>query len=611
MIVDPTTNIIESTQRYKSAPLSDQQLNIPFAQTMKELVEFDRTVDLSLIAVFDEERQASSIVRPVTKFTILFENAYTGSTKYPPFRDNLYYTNEIENTLSYFPTGNALQSPPQPVNPNSPWDGFPQYSEFDFIRTDNYVSGYTFGNGRHLNFKPVSATTYNWSHYLSYPYLNEPNKKLYTLIPNTQISWNWTASDGIPYIITIGSDKVTDIIRFKCPVEHGLQVGQYVLLSTNYNGNSFFQVNSLGDNGSGSDLFIFNIKNVGFIGATFITNTQGTFRRVLDASNSADTVSQYYIRKHKILTNQDCAVLVNAGYEMNIYGDKTKCEQKVLTPNQRKRTSVKEGSRSYTLSFNCDIDIDGLRDNQNRPLTQLFFTTIWRGYFGWTQKIKQGWEFNTYLDLGKPQTWWNQNNIDSNTTIPQLQYNSLLNQGPFFYNDFYISGDTLDGDFCEWNNFEQLERVISVYQHKITYNGNWFSLSANTLTAANQFGYFYTPHNPIQIRVFSEYIEESNSENVVGIPEYAYFSTLISSFRWRDLYPYGFISNDGVGVDYPFLNNAHYPFVNTIFRITPENYTIPSDYATPTSPTQIHIYQGGKIPPIINAIAEPLIDGCE
>ena len=611
MIVDPTTNIIESTQRYKSAPLSDQQLNVPFAQTMKELVEFDRTVDLSLLAVFDEERQASSIIRPVTKFTILFENAYTGSTSYPPFRDNLYYTNELENTQTYFPTGNFTQSPPQPANPNLPWDGFPQYPEFDFIRTDNYVSGYTFGNGRHLNFRSVSATTYNWSHYMSYPYKNEPNKKMYALIPNTQISWNWVASDGIPFIITIGSEKVTDIIEFKCPVAHGLQVGEYVLLSTNYNGNSFFQVNGLGDNGSGSEEYIFNIRNVGYTGTTFITATQGTFKRVLDATNSADTVSQYYVRQHKILTNQDCAVLVNAGYELNIYGDKTKCEQKVLTPNQRKRTSVKEGSRSYTLSFNCDIDINGLRDNQNRPITQLFFTTIWRGYFGWTQKVKQGWEFNNYLDDGKPQTWWSQNNVDSNTTIPQLQYNSLLNQGPFFYNDFYSSGDTLDGDYCEWNNFEQLERVISIYQHKITYNNTWFSLSANTLTATNQYGYFYRPHNPIQLRVFSNYVEEANSENVVGIPDYAYYSTLISSFRWRDLYSYGFISTDGVGVDYPFLNNAHYPFVNTIFRITPENFNIPNDYATPTNPSQYSTYQGGKIPPIINAIAQPTIDGCD
>jgi hypothetical protein len=113
-----------------------------------------------------------------------------------------------------------------------------------------------------------------------------------------------------------------------------------------------FQVTSLGDGGSGSDEYIFNIRNVGYTGTTFQTNTQGTFRRVINAANSADTVSQYYIRKHKIITDPNCTVLVNAGFERNIYGDKKKCEIKVLTPNEKQRTSVKEGSRSYTLSPN-------------------------------------------------------------------------------------------------------------------------------------------------------------------------------------------------------------------------------------------------------------------
>ena len=44
------------------------------------------------------------------------------------------------------------------------------------------------------------------------------------------------------------------------------------------------------------------------------------------------------------------------------------------------------------------------------------------------------------------------------------------------------------------------------------------------------------------------------------------------SFRWRDLYTYGFIDNLGRGVDYPFLNNSQYPFQDTIFRIIPDNF---------------------------------------
>lgn len=597
MTVDPSTRIIESTQRYKSAPKVDQFINVPFAQTSKDLIEYDRSVDLSLATVFDEERQASTIFRPVTKFTVLFENAFTGSTKYVPYRDNLYYTNELNNAILYYPSGNFGPNPStvQTVQ----WTGFPQYYEFDFIRTDNDVIGYTQPPNNHLDFKNVSATTYNWSHYLSYAFINDYNKNLFAVEPNSQINWSWVASDGLPYYIMVGNDLNGLNITFKCPVEHGLQVGEFVLLSTNYNGTEMFQVSSLGDTGDGSDAFIFNIKNIGYTGTTFQTNSQGTFKRVINAANSGDTVSEYYIRKHRILTNQECSVLVNAGFERNIYGDKRKCEIKVLTPNNKARVSTKEGNRSYTLSFNCDVDIQPLRDNQGRPLSELFFTSIWRGYFGWTKDLKQGWYFNTFLENKKPQSWWDDNNVNSNVIVNQNSYVSLLGSGPFFYNDFLQSGDTIDGDYCEWNNYEQLERVISLYQHKIKYNPLWFTLY-NDFLPTNQPGYFYQPHSAIQIAAFSDYIEEGDSSNVVGIPDYAYYSTMAALFRWRDKYPYGFIDTDGIGVDYPFLNNAHYPYKNTIFRITPELYNIPNDYAI-----------SGSVPLNITTIAEPTTDECE
>jgi len=605
MIVDPTTSIILSTQRYQQAPRSDQFLNIPLAQTTKNLVEFDRVADLNLAQVFDQERQESTIFRPVTKFTILFENAFTGSTTYPPFRDNLYYTNALNNAKIAYPSGisttaNNSNVPPNPFNANVPWDGFPQYPEFDFIRTDNNVPGYTIPPQNHILFKDVSATTYNWSHYVSYPFENVYNRTLFTVDPDTSFTWSWVASNGLPFIILNGTNAQLREISFKCPMAHGLSVGEFVQLSISYGNQNNFQVTSLGDSGSGSEEYIFNILNVGYTGTTFQQFTQGTFKRIINLANSGDTVSSYYIRRHKILTTSESSVLANAGFEYNIYGDKTKCEVKPLTPNQKARTSIKEGARSYTLSFNSDVNINGLQDNQRRPLSSLFFTTIWRGYLGWTSNMKQGWYFNTYLQNNKPQTWWDQSNTNSNTNIPQSFYTTTLG-GPtkFFYNEMLTTGDTLDGDYCEWNNYEQLERVISTYQHKIKYNQNWFKLD-NDLPVSNQPGYFYEPHHPIQISAFSDYVEEGSGVNVVGIPDYAYYSTLSALFRWKDKYPYGYVDTDGIGVDYPFLNGKHYPYENTIFRITPEAYNIPSDYATI-----------GLVPPNITTIAEPIVDECQ
>jgi hypothetical protein len=487
-MIDETTIFIKGSARYKSAPETNYSLNVPLTQTQEELVEFDRNVDISLEQVYSEERQKSTIFRPTTKFTLLFKNEYVGKTSYVPFKNNLYYSNEISNTVS---NSSAL-------------DGYPQYFEFDFIRTDNNVPGYTQPLNNHINFLNKNAPTYNWTHYLSYAYENDFNKQLYLADSVSNASWTWVAQDGLPFFILVGSNNNSTIISFKSPIKHGLSVGEFVKLSINYNGEEYFQISSLGNSGFGSDEYIFNIDNVGYLGTTFNQNVTGTFKRVINVFNKEETTSEYYVRKHKILTNVEDAVLVKAGFEQNIYGSVSKFEKAVLTPNNTARSSVKEGSQSYTLTFNTDIDLQPLLDNQKRPVSELFFTTIWKGSFGWTKNTKQGWDFNLPLYLDLPSPWWQNSNPSNLFNIPQLQFNSntLPQQGPFYYNDNLSIDDILDGDFCEWNDYDQKERVISRYNHKITYNPQWFSLSATTALQTNQFGYYYKPHNPITLRVY-------------------------------------------------------------------------------------------------------------
>jgi hypothetical protein len=180
----------------------------------------------------------------------------------------------------------------------------------------------------------------------------------------------------------------------------------------------------------------------------------------------------------------------------------------------------------------------------------------------------------------------------SNTSILTNTYNSLTTPivGPFLYNENLKSEDLIDGDHCEWNDYEQTERVIARYNHKITFNQSYFSIDTNA-PQTNQFGYFYKPHNPIVLRKYSTYVEEGDPLKVSNIPDYSFYSNLSNSFRWRDLYSYGFIDNDSIGVDYPFINGKHYPFVNTVFRITPEGSNIGVQNIT--------------------VIAEPTTDECE
>ena len=119
MGIDSTTTVVLGSERFKSSQNTNLSLDVTLNGNQKEIIEFDRNVDLSLQIVFDEERQESTIFRPTTKIVFLFNNSYSGSTSYVPFRDNLYYTNAVANAIT------------SSGNPNAPWDGFPQYTEFD------------------------------------------------------------------------------------------------------------------------------------------------------------------------------------------------------------------------------------------------------------------------------------------------------------------------------------------------------------------------------------------------------------------------------------------------------------------------------------------------
>ena len=578
MGIDNSTNVVLGSLRYKSSQDQGVFVNVPLDQNAKEIIEFDRNVDLNLETVFDDERQESTVFRPICKYSLIFKNEYFGSTTYTPFKNNLYYTNGINNAISMI------------TLPNTPWDGNPQYFEFDFVRTDNNVPGYTSPPNNHINFVNKSASTYNWSHYITYAFDNDYLKPLYAIDPETSASWSWSAMDGIPFYVLEGTDLNGDYIKFKCPMEHGLTEDEFVELSFPYGTETIFQVTSLGTPGYNSELYIFGITNIGYTGTTFQTGAIGTFKRIVNSSNPTETRSEYYVRRHKVLTDSECAIIVKAGFDQTNFSSKSKFEKAVLTPNGIDRSSIKEGNQSYSLSFNCDIDIKPLLDNQKRPISELFFTTLWKGFFGWTKKLKQGFDFNLPLVNSLPNLWWDQTNFLSNFPITQSQYfsNTLPPVGPFSYNDNLNVGDIIDGDFCEWNDFFQTERVVSRMNHKFIYNDTYFNIPTDA-PAQNQFGYYYKPHNSIVLREYSDYIEEAPATGVINIPNYAFFSNLSNSFRWRDLYPYGYIDTSGIGVEYPFLNGKHYPYKNIVFRLFPEGIGIQN----------------------INEIVNPRIDECE
>jgi|LauGreDrversion4_2_1035121.scaffolds.fasta_scaffold00077_23 hypothetical protein len=563
--------VILSSLKFKTASNTDYIFSVPLVNTTKQNTEFDRTIDVSLADVFESERQTSTIFRPSCKFMVLFKNSYVGYSTYTPFKNNLFYINEKIS---------ALQN--CPINESIIWSGYPQYNEFDFIRNDYNLTGYTQPPGEHILFTAKSASTYNWTFYLSYPFENNYNKQMSFYDNETQQTINWTCSSGIPFVITNSSLNGLNIIRFRCPMKHGLSVGEFVKLNILYNGVDLFQVDSLGDDYFGNSDYYFNIVNVGYTGTTFNDGVSGTFKRVILGDEQSDTTSKYYVRRHKILTNTTDSVLTKCGFEESVFGITKKYESKQYTPNKQSRVSIKEGGQSYTLSFNRDFDIYPLIDNQKRPISHFYFTVLWKGYFGWTGGAKQqGWEFNLpLLPSGQPTSWWDDTNSKSKTNLPLKNYTKSNWTPKFIYTDDLRSGSTIDGEYCEWNDYEQKERVISNLHHRFKFNNSNFK-PVDSLGL----GYYYKVHHPIKIRDFSDYIEEGSVKNVDDIPNYSYYSTNKNVFIWRDLYPYGFIDSEGIGTNFPFLNGTHYPYDNYIFRIIPEGTNYNYGYQITQQPT--------------------------
>jgi hypothetical protein len=564
--------IIPSNLRYQSAPTVDQEIILSLDNTSELGNEFDRITTVSLPQVYEDERQSCEVFRPTFQLNYIYDNKYVGTTNYVPFRNNLFY---------FDPAGSIF---------TNIWYGNPQYFEFDFFRPNI--------SDQHIDYIAKSSYTYNWTYYITYPFRNNPKKKLkYSQINNT--SAQWVAEDGIPFRLRNIQFNGSPLISFECIAPHGLQVGESVELSLSYNDIRIFEVFSLGNGILGSENTVFNIYNLGYTGFTFNNGKKGKFKRIIFTDAIEESRSKYYVREHKVLLSSDDIIINKTGFQQTPFGSQNKkLFLSSITPNQVTTCVQKSSNNCYTITTRKDINLQGLLDNQKRPVTELFLTVIHKGYSGYFNKpyfdnvgLKQGWEFNiTEVQNG----WWDDTNRDSNSNITTSSYEKTDISGntkTFYYNNNLSVDDIIEGDFCEWNDYEQRERVISKYYHKIKYNSDNFQISPTP--TSNENGFYYQPHHGTTIRVFSNYVETGSVTNVDQVPFYAFYSPSDEEFRWRDLYLYGFKDELNRGVDYPYLNNSHYPFQNVIFRLFPEGKD------------SNNFLRG------INEPVKPLIDGCE
>jgi hypothetical protein len=350
-------------------------------------------------------------------------------------------------------------------------------------------------------------------------------------------------SQGIPVTsitgITINDRKYT---LFESAIKHGLQE------------NDIIQLYGFTDN-TGGNLGLDSRKvNVFKLGDETNENKDGVF--VLDINPNEislnlgssyftrwvdDKESKYYVRVFSALTTDEIEYdIYPTAYEKTYYGDQV-----------------------VSYNFKDDIDVNGLRDNLGRPLSEVFLTII---------KKKQDADPTSLNDIywDSQQTtsteFWSDKVGGFITSNETINYNIRAVNDPNYNQIYYTTGVTENdskyvGDIVEYNENELYEKVLEDVYHRL----NTVYREENGLYE----GYIYKPHNRIKIRDYSGYIEYGDPAKVANIPDYATIeysgvtsaSTIV--YKWRDLLDIGVFDEQGFGVDYPFVSGAHYLYVNS------------------------------------------------
>ena len=478
--------------------------------------------------------------------------------------NNIIYIQDTNNFLSQSTMG----------------DGTPTI-ELNFIR-DGGANDYNDNKSSICNFQPFDPgydrlrlldndKHPNYLLKLTYPQSSRDDIELINGLP---------LSEGIP-IMEIQKVRMNgrDYTSFRTPINHGLSKGDTIRLkhvSINNSNRTTFSVQRLGDDSNSNQFRMFVID----IDPSDVTISvgQSTVNRIVNGFNS-----QYYVRVFSGLTETYLDYdLYPAGYATNYYED-----QKVA------------------FNFIKDIDIENVKDNLGRPLSEIFLTIIKNNDDANLSDIRTQYWIDKQSEKGLSTDFWvpirggfDIGKIEDTT----LQYNiKAINDNEYpqtHFQNIDESDKSFIGDIVEYNEYELLERILensyhwinTVYRENYSLFGPPLALGADLINPEGDSdppqppqdkkeGYVYQPHNRIIIKEYSSYIESGVPGEVINIPDYAvstYISTgnttnvdvkIKESKRWRDMLSVGFMDGAGRGVDYPFESGAHYIFADTRFYL--------------------------------------------
>ena len=575
--------IVRGSARFAGAQDKDISLQPFLAAEQRNMIEGDRNFMLNLTDQFDFERDYSTTYRPYGKIDLIYNNIITGETEESRLLNYVYFAPD------YIGCPDPVLYPLVPFN-GPPCLGLPPSDIFDFIPPLRYGIN---GVG---NYSRFDAYQDNWVTYISYVSDSNTGQTMefyidYTTIPEVGVQFN--SGDGMPCRIEGLLIEGKETIRMTTPSPHGIRAGEYVELQTSptiiplnsvnvlgtiqttYNApgtvipttqqQNTFKVDFLGNEFANSEEYVINIFTKGLDPGTSVPpQSMGIIKRIINIDNPTETRSQYYTHTHKLITNSNDYALDATGFEIGIYNKKGIVFKSKKTPDgYGGKTTIREQFKSYLWNTNLDINTDEYKDNLNRPVTDLYLTIfqtnrnlVWHyedtansptGY-GWHWNFRQ----NGYIDPF----------VDNNVNPTNVFQNNTNGVDPLPY-----SGTTYRGAFVEYNPFELKERIISEISHSLKFNRDAFYEVGGSVHEYVRSIYKFKPHHRIPIRKFSNSI--SYDDSLFTTPTYATYSLSEQTFRWRNILPMNYYEDGDNGVDYPYLNDTHYPFLSIEFKIEP------------------------------------------
>jgi hypothetical protein len=558
--MEENREIILPSKKYANAP--DKELDIRLnLDTSESLLRIgDRDVILDVAELFNTERNASVNYKIYGKLRMIFRNLYTGTTEYEHLRELLYLNGD----------GSDFN-----------WSGSTPYDEFAFLRRDVYrevnmpQSGATLGTftpniqisgtTSHTMVTPIQAPYQNWNLYLTYVYGQDSSYPMnYTLSGGTP-PVQFVSGDGLPFRLSYSGGSYYELTS---PVQHGMSEGEFITLSE-----TTFPISTVGNEIYNSEKYVINIlKSEVSTGFTF--NLINIGKRCLDINDITGTTSQYYVHKHKTLTDVDGYIMDTIGFESPIFKD----EKKMLFQNSALVEDViveKNRMESVLYDFKNPFQLTGIKNNLGYTPTEVYVSVLLRngnGYFNYPPKVGYSFHFHD--------TWIDEHfngDTANETSLTSVSFTGATTGHTFLSGVTLTTGSTLIGAFVEYNPKEMKERIVSETYHKFynpihifNYNQTDSTIPINSVTnfsgasVDNPIGLIYQPHYRVKLRELSPYIETATTNDIFNLPENCTYDATEKVWRWRDLYDHGYIDSDGNGTNFPFVNNTHY--VNTLIN---------------------------------------------